>query len=190
MQAISIAKSDATPSNEELDVLSKYVGWGDSQVFNMFRDALGNEIKNTLTKQEYEALEASIINAHFTDVPVIRTMWKLLEHIGFGKTSNLLILDPSAGNGHFKSASPDWAFNSKWMEIDLDIISGKILQKLHPSSDVRIQGFQDVDIPEQIHFDLAITNVPFGDVNIHAGNIYGTIHNFFLMHIVMLLLDG
>ena len=38
MQAISIAKSDATPSNEELDVLSKYVGWGDSQVFNMFRE--------------------------------------------------------------------------------------------------------------------------------------------------------
>ncbi|MCX6068197.1 MAG: hypothetical protein NT121_21015, partial [Chloroflexi bacterium] len=190
MQAIRIAKSDSAPSPEELGLLARYVGWGDSQVYKEF-NSREHPVKSDLSLAERRAIDASIINAHYTDVPVIATMWKLLEHLGFGKRNDLTILDPSAGaSGLFKSAAPDWAFMSKWMEIELDIVSGKILKKLHPASDVRIQGFQDLNLPDDYQFDLAVTNVPFADVGIHWKNIYGSIHNFFLMKTASMLREG
>ena len=189
MEAIQIAKSQGNPMPEQLEILSKYVGWGDSQLINEYKNR-DHPVKETLTDQERAEIEASFINAHYTDVPVIRAMWQLLETIGFGKSSGLKILDPSAGNGLFKSAAPDWAFTSKWMEVEKDIVSGMILKKLHPASDVRIKPFQDIDLPKEIEFDLAITNVPFGDVTIHHKDISGSIHNFFLLRMASLLREG
>jgi N12 class adenine-specific DNA methylase len=190
MEAIRIAKSEAVPSREELDLLSKYVGWGDSQVYKEYVNR-PHPVKNSLTPEEKEAIDASIINAHYTDVGVINTMWKLLERIGFGKSNDLRILDPSAGNGHFKSCAPSWAHTAKWLEAELDIVTGKILKKLHPDSDVRIQGFQTIDMLKDYAFDLAITNVPFGDVSIyHSKHQTYSLHNYFLVRMAEFLREG
>ena len=190
MEAIRIAKSDAVPSKEELDLLSKYVGWGDSQIYKEYENR-PNPVKDSLTEEEKAAIEASIINAHYTDVGVISTMWKLLEQIGFGKSNDLRILDPSAGNGLFKSCAPDWAHTARWMEIELDIVTGKILKKLHPESDVRIRGFQTIAPMKDYLFDLAITNVPFGDISIYYNKHHSySLHNYFLVRMAEFLREG
>ncbi|MCX6064252.1 MAG: hypothetical protein NT121_00620, partial [Chloroflexi bacterium] len=117
MEAIRIAKAAGIPSGEELETLSKYVGWGDSQVYREYVQR-PHPVKESLTRQERDAIDASIINAHYTDLRIIGGMWSLLEHLGFGKSNDLSMLDASAGNGHFKSASPNWAHSSKWMEVE------------------------------------------------------------------------
>ena len=190
MEAIRIAKSDDDPTEEELQILSKYVGWGDSQVYKEYESRI-HPVKELLSPEERQAIKASIINAHFTDLGIVDTMWKFLESLGFGKTNDLRILDPSAGNGHFKSSSPMWAHSAKWMEVEMDIITGAILRKLHPNSDIRVQGFQTIEPKKDFLFDLAITNVPFADVNIYYDkkNVY-SLHNYFMIRMSEFLREG
>lgn len=43
-------------------------------------------------------------------------------------------------------------------------MTGKILKHLHPGQKVRVQGFEKIEKPFMNHFDLAVSNIPFGDV--------------------------
>lgn len=49
--------------------------------------------------------------------------------------------------------------------VELDSISGRIAKKLYQKSNIAIQGFQEIDYPDN-SFDVAIWNVPFGDIKI------------------------
>ncbi|MDX9993458.1 MAG: hypothetical protein RBS68_15560, partial [Anaerolineales bacterium] len=65
----------ATPA--ELNILSRYVGWGHSQVMNYALKNLG--LESTLDENEWEAVKASTLNAHYTAIPVIAAIWRGLE---------------------------------------------------------------------------------------------------------------
>lgn len=151
----------ATPSEQE--VLSRYAGWGGiSQVFDS-RNKTWNkeyaELKDLLTKEEYEAARSSTLNAHYTDVNIIRGMYNALSRLGFegGK-----ILDPSTGTGRFIGAVPENLAHSKFTAIELDPLTAKIAKYLYPKSSIKNAGFETVPLPDNF-FDLAISNVPFGN---------------------------
>ncbi len=56
--------------------------------------------------------------------------------------------------------------NSKLYGVELDDISGRISKQLYQKADIRIQGFEEVDYPDNF-FDIAIGNVPFGDYKLY-----------------------
>lgn len=45
------------------------------------------------------------------------------------------------------------------MTFEKDLMTGKILEHLHPGKKVRVQGFEKIEKPFMNHFDLAISNI-------------------------------
>lgn len=65
--------------------------------------------------------------------------------------------------------------------VELDTITGGIAQILYPSAKVEISGFEEANAPDNF-YDLAISNVPFGNYQVHDINLnsYGfATHNYF-----------
>ena len=173
----------ATPAEQE--ILSKYVGWGG--LANAFDEKKADwakeykQLKNLLTDKEYASARSSTLNAHYTDVGVIRAIYNGLAGIGF-KGGRLL--EPSAGIGHFAGAMPaELAGNgTSWIMVELDELTGNIAKYLYPNADVRVQGFENTKIPDD-YMDAAISNVPFGNYAIadkkYPKAVTGAIHNYF-----------
>ena len=170
----------------EQQILSKYVGWGGlSGVFDQRKTEWSkeyNELKELLTDEEYRAARASTTDAFYTDIPVVKAMYAGLETLGF---TGGRMLEPSAGVGNFVGAMPS-ALSEKvksWTMVELDGITGLIAKHLYPNSDVRIQGFEKTNIPDN-YMDVVIGNVPFGEnVSVYdkayPKKVTSSIHNYF-----------
>jgi adenine-specific DNA methylase len=73
------------------------------------------------------------------------------------------ILEPAAGIGHFFGLMPEeTSASSRLTGIELDPLTASIARKLYPDADIRAQGFEAAALVDG-SFDLAISNVPFGD---------------------------
>lgn len=191
----------ATPAEQE--ILSKYVGWGGlSDAFGKLewnREARKsemiaktgwenefNELKQLvtdgiITEEEYNNMSASTKNAHYTSVEVIKAMYDGLNQLGFNGGS---MLEPSSGVGNFVGAMPTAMSNKvkSWTMVEIDRITGLIAKYLYPNADVRVQGFENANIPDN-YMDVAIGNVPFGDYGVvdrtYPKRITKSIHNYF-----------
>lgn len=171
----------ATP--EEQEILSKYVGWGGlSNVFDKNKPEWEKEfkqLKELLTESEYNAAMHSTLNAHYTDIGVIRAMYNGLKNMGF---TGGRIMEPAAGIGHFAGAMPQDIRVQSLTMVELDEITGNIAKYLYPNADVRVQGFETANLPDN-YMDLAISNVPFGNYGItdksYPKTVTGAIHNYF-----------
>lgn len=152
---------------EEQRVLAKYVGWGGMpQAFDIKAAGWSNEyeeLKSILSEEEYISARASTPNAHYTSPAIIKGIYKALENFDF-KEGN--IVEPSLGVGKFFSLLPGSMDNSKLYGVELDDISGRIAKQLYQSADIKIQGFEEFNYPDNF-FDVAIGNVPFGDYKLH-----------------------
>src|SRR5215207_490679 len=183
----------ATPDEQEL--ISHYVGYGDSSVLS----ARYSDVVEAVTNEEFAALRASTLNAHYTSLPIIRGIWAGLLRMGAGKFSVLRVLDPSAGIGHFQGASPECVRSiARWVEIELDKLTAQILKNLHPNIEgknvVFNDAFENVRLLEN-QFDLVISNVPFGnypvvDRNIKESGLKKNIHDYFFVKALSLVKPG
>ena len=186
----------ATPAEQE--ILSKYVGWGgladafgkpvsnyttrkiEYQAVNGL-EAEFEELKSVLTEEEYKSARESTKNAHYTSIEVIKAMYDGLKHLGF---TGGRMLEPSSGVGNFVGAMPaDMTAQVKsWTMVELDNITGLFAKYLYPNADVRIQGFEEANIPDG-YMDVAIGNVPFGNYAItdkhYPKAVTSAIHNYF-----------
>ena len=172
-------------TTEEQEVLSKYVGWGGlSEAFDEKKSEWAKEyaeLKELLTDDEYKTARGSTLNAHYTDISVIKAMYKGLAQLGFNGGR---MLEPSSGVGNFVGAMPaDMTEKvTSWTMVELDNITGLIAKYLYPNADVRIQGFETAKIPDN-YMDVAISNVPFGNYPIadkkYKGFLTKAIHNYF-----------
>ena len=169
----------------EQTLLSKYVGWGG--LANAFDERKADwsaeykELKELLTDEEYKAARGSTLNAHYTDISVIKAMYDGLAKLGFDGGR---MLEPSSGVGNFVGAMPAEmsAKVKSWTMVELDNITGLIAKYLYPNADVRIQGFEKANIPNNF-MDVAISNVPFGNFPItdkaYPKKVTSAIHNYF-----------
>ena len=172
----------ATP--EEQSKLVRYSGWGWSgNLLNEYHDKWRNErkeLQSLLTEDEYRNAVESTKNAHYTSPQIIKSVWDAVRRLGF---SGGRVLEPSAGIGHFFGLMPNDLFvNSRHTAIELDTVSGKILKQLYQTIDARIQGFEKLRGLDNF-YDLAISNVPFGDYSVHDPNykkLKLSIHNYFI----------
>lgn len=153
----------------EQQVLVKYVGWGGiPQVFTDFGppewQAERDRLKLLLPQDQYEAARASTLNAHYTSSVVVRGIYEAVERFGF---SGGRVLEPALGVGHFFGLMPpEMASRSRLTGIELDPLTARIARHLYPDANIRAQGFEAARLVEG-SFDLAISNVPFGDYKLH-----------------------
>jgi adenine-specific DNA methylase len=123
-----------------------------------------DRLKSLLTEQEYESARASTLNAHYTSPVVVSAIYDAVQRLGF--TSGR-VLEPALGIGHFFGVMPeDMSARSRLTGIELDPLTANIARKLYPDADIRSQGFETAALVEN-SFDLAISNVPFGDYKLH-----------------------
>ena len=132
--------------------------------------------------EDYESAKGSVVNAHFTEVFVIKAIWDAVRRMGFRGGR---VLEPSAGVGYFIGAMPkDLAETSELTAIEIDRVSSRILSRLYGQHGVRTLtvGFEKARLPKD-WFDLVISNVPFGnyqvpdDRNVPYANFL--IHDYF-----------
>ena len=145
LQQLELEGREPTP--EEQSELALYTGWGDSQVLK----CKYSKLREMVSEEEWDALMTSTLNAHYTALPVIRAMWAGILQLGAHKLPSIRILDPSAGIGHFRSAMPEVLRDkARWVEIELDSLTARILNQLHPPIEgecaVFNKGFQEVPL--------------------------------------------
>ena len=164
---------------QEQEILSQYVGWGGlSDAFDESKTNWATEyqeLKNLLSPEEYRMARESTLNAHYTSPAIIRSMYEVIERMGFKKGN---ILEPSMGIGNFFGMMPESMKESRLYGVELDSITGRIARLLYPKADIQIKGFEKTDYPNDF-FDIAIGNVPFGQYKVldHAYE-----KNNFLIH--------
>ncbi len=158
---------DAT--EDEKRVLVKYVGWGGiPQVFadggSSEWDSERTRLKELLTGEEYAFARASTLNAHYTSATVISATYDAVQRLGFDHGR---VLEPALGVGHFFGLMPaEMQARSQLTGVEIDPVSASIARKLYPGADIRTQGFEAAVLPHD-WFDLAMSNVPFGDYKLH-----------------------
>ena len=149
-------------TEQEQDVLAQYAGWGGiPQAFDANNKEWAKEfaeLKTILSDQEYSTARESTLNAHYTSPVVIKAMYDVLAAAGFVKGN---ILEPAMGVGNFFAFLPEIMTGSRLTGIELDSITGRIASQLYPESDIRVQGFEKTELPDNF-FDIAVGNVPFG----------------------------
>ena len=185
MEAIKLMRSlkeqGRTPTPEQRTTLLSYVGWGGlPQAFDPRNDTWKREyaeLKELLSEDEFEKARGSTLNAHYTSLPVVRVMWEGLHRLGIRGGR---FLEPSAGIGHFIGGRPG-SIDGEWHAVELDEITGQILQTLYAEATVQIQGFETVGYRDGA-FDLVVSNVPFGDYKVSSEKRYRAlnIHNYFV----------
>ena len=181
----ALEEHEVPPTSEELRLLRSYSGFGGiPEVFDPTNKAWSKEydaLRRHLTEAEFSSARASTLNAHYTPSEVIAGIYEGLAHIGFTGGN---VLEPSCGVGRFFDAMPEEMRNeSRLFGVEVDALSARIARLAHPDAEIAQQGFERTRFADG-SFDLAISNVPFGDEIITGDPKYLgerlRIHDYFL----------
>ena len=148
-----------------------------------------NTKDDTEYKRYMDAMKQSVLTAFYTPPEITGTIADVLHEHGIRPDR---VLEPSAGVGAFVDAVLENRPDADIMAFEKDLMTGKILEHLHPEQKVRVQGFEKIEKPFMNHFDLAISNIPFGEVAVFDPEFSGskdparhsaarTIHNYFFL---------
>ena len=148
-------------------------------------------------KQLMDSLKHSVLTAFYTPSAVTEALTDVLkEHQIIPEK----VLEPSAGIGAFVDSVLDNNPKADIMAFEKDLLTGKILRHLHPEQKVRIEGFEKIEKPFNDYFDLAISNIPFGDVAVFDPSytamkgmralVTRRIHNYFFVKALDTVRDG
>ena len=107
-----------------------------------------------------DSLKASALTAFYTPSPVVDAIADALRANGIEVKR---YLEPSAGQGVFVDSFLRNYPGTEAMAFEKDLLTGKILDALHPSISTRIEGFERIEPDFMGYFDVACTNIPFGD---------------------------
>ncbi len=109
-----------------------------------------------------DSLKASVLTAFYTDHRIVDAISDALKYSGIEVKS---FLEPSAGQGAFIDSflRNDRYPGAEVLAYEKDLLTSKILSALHPSILTRIEGFEKIESDFNGYFDVAASNVPFGD---------------------------
>ncbi|MFO0901204.1 MAG: DEAD/DEAH box helicase family protein [Pirellulales bacterium] len=183
----------ATP--EEQAILRRFAGFGPlarsifrNPTTGRYKDsswqALGEELEALLTAEEYTSAKQSTFNAFYTSPTVIAAIHGAIGRLGV--PTEALLLEPGCGSGNFLSAA---APESRFIGVELDLISGQIARALHPRHDIRLENFRDTKLPDG-RLDAVVGNVPFADVKLDYRGQKLALHDYFFAKSVGALRPG
>ena len=188
-----LEKEQRTATPEEAGTLAAYSGFGGIKAvlspFGKLTDILRwtqadrelfplvTELHNVLhdgaaDEREYkrlvESVKASTFTAFYTPPAIVNAIASSLGEHG---VSPGRFLDPSSGTGNFVSAfQPQFhsaAGNApEIVAYEKDLLTGRILARLHPEAQVNIKGFEELPPHRNGYFDVVSSNIPFGDIRV------------------------
>lgn len=181
-------KGRGAQTAEEIAVLRKYAGFGGLKCILNDADELADAAKWSKSEielfaptvelrrliREYSnndenvfalymnSLKSSVLTAFYTDNRIVDAISDALKYSGVEINS---FLEPSAGQGAFIDSflRNDRYPGAEVLAYEKDLLTGKILSALHPSILTRIEGFEKIERDFNGYFDVAASNVPFGD---------------------------
>lgn len=153
-----------SPANSATDIT--YWSGSEQELFPLVMELHEVIKENTSSDMQYrqyvQSLKNSVLTAFYTPTPVVESIASSLREIGITPSR---ILDPSAGLGEFVAAFKNISNeDSSIFGYEKDILTGQMLSALHPQTNVRIRGFEEIDKKFNGYFDIVSSNIPFGDV--------------------------
>ena len=186
--AFTLEKEQRTPTARERALLERYCGFGglkcilnpareltdavhwaksDLELFaptvELHRLIRENSRDETEYRRYVDSLKASVLTAFYTPQAIADTIADVLHD---RKVRPRLVLEPSAGMGAFISPVLSNNPQAEVMAFEKDLLTGKLLGHLYPQQKIRTEGFEKIEKPFLNHFDLAISNIPFGDFGV------------------------
>ena len=186
--AFTLEKEQRTPTARERALLERYCGFGglkcilnpareltdavhwaksDLELFaptvELHRLIRENSRDETEYRRYVDSLKASVLTAFYTPQAIADTIADVLHD---RKVRPRLVLEPSAGMGAFISPVLSNNPQAEVMAFEKDLLTGKMLGHLYPQQKIRTEGFEKIEKPFLNHFDLAISNIPFGDFGV------------------------
>ena len=186
--AFTLDREGRTPTARERALLERYCGFGglkcilnpareltdavhwaksDLELFaptvELHRLIRENSRDETEYRRYVDSLKASVLTAFYTPQAIADTIADVLHD---RKVRPRLVLEPSAGMGAFISPVLSNNPQAEVMAFEKDQLTGKLLGCLYPQQKIRTEGFEKIEKPFLNHFDLAISNIPFGDFGV------------------------
>ena len=184
--AFTLDRERRTPTERERALLERYCGFGglkcilnpareladavhwvksDLELFaptvELHRIIRENSRDETEYKRYMDSLKASVLTAFYTPQAITDTIVDVLHD---KKVRPKLVLEPSAGMGAFIASVLSDNPQAEVMAFEKDLLTGKMLGHLYPQQKIRTEGFEKIEKPFLNRFDLAISNIPFGDI--------------------------
>ena len=162
-----------------------------SQLHSVIRNHSKDEAEY---KRYFSSLKNSVLTAFYTPQDIVSVLASELGNHGIVPSR---FLDPSSGTGVFVDAFQQQLSGQKLPHPDVvcyekDLLTGKILSHLHPEAKVEITGYENSGLHYLNHFDLAASNIPFGDMavfdpsftksmNLVRQQAAKSLHNYFFL---------
>ena len=149
-------------------------------------------------KRYVSSLKNSVLTAFYTPQEVTEAIAKVLVNY---KVEARTLLEPSAGQGAFMEAYRKFHPQADMTAFEKDLLTGKILTQLYPGEKVRTEGFEKMERFFNGHFDVALSNIPFGDIAVFDPDFSNSpsaerraasksIHNYFFLKGLDAVRDG
>lgn len=135
-----------------------------------------------------DSLKQSVLTAFYTPPALVESLASVLRKHGITPAR---LLEPSAGTGAFVEAFTS-GNSVETSAFEKDLLTGKILKALHPHARVRVEGFENIEPSKLGTFDMAASNIPFGDTSVFDLSYSGgsspakqqasrSVHNYFFL---------
>ena len=218
-----LEREQRTATDEEQAILRKYCGFGglkcilnpareltdavhwaksDLELFaptvELHRLIRENSRNDMEYKRFVDSLKASVLSAFYTPKEITDTIADVLADYSVRPAR---VLEPSAGVGVFVDSMLRHSPNADVMAFEKDLLTGTILRQLHPDKKMRTDGFEKIEKPFNNYFDLAVSNIPFGDIAVFDAEFQRSesfgrrsaqkaIHNYFFLKGLDTVRDG
>ncbi len=221
--AFILDREHRTATTEERAILQRYCGFGglkcilnpakeltdavrwaksDLELFaptvELHRLIRENSKDETEYKRFVDSLKASVLTAFYTPKEITDTIADVLADYSVRPAR---MLEPSAGVGVFVDSVLRHSPSADVMAFEKDLLTGTILRHLYPDQKMRTCGFEKIERPFNNYFDLAVSNIPFGDIAVfdpefQRSDSFGrrsaqnAIHNYFFLKGLDAVRDG
>ncbi|MCE8972322.1 N-6 DNA methylase [Bacteroides fragilis] len=221
--AFILDRENRTVTTEERAILQRYCGFGglkcilnpakeltdavrwaksDLELFaptvELHRLIRENSKDETEYKRFVDSLKASVLTAFYTPKEITDTIADVLADYSVRPAR---MLEPSAGVGVFVDSVLRHSPDADVMAFEKDLLTGTILRHLYPDRKMRTCGFEKIEKPFNNYFDLAVSNIPFGDIAVfdpefQRSDSFGrrsaqkAIHNYFFLKGLDAVRDG
>ncbi len=136
---------------------------------------LGRELRELLTEEEYASARATTFSAFYTSSVVMNEIFRALTKMGIGMGSRGL--EPGCGVGNFIGAAP---IGLEFIGVEQDTVSGRMAKHIYPEHDIRVEDFQNSELPEG-SVDFAVGNVPFAEIKLRHRGQRHSLHDYFFL---------
>jgi N12 class adenine-specific DNA methylase/adenine-specific DNA methylase len=206
LAAIQLSKdletSGRAPTCDEQEQLLRFVGFGATELaqncfplpgtadFREGWEETGRQLMAIATPEEYAALKRATQYAHFTPEPVVRALWRAVQHLGF---TGGRVLEPGLGTGLFFTLLPAaLRETTRLTGIEYDPVTARIARLVHPEARIRCEDYTRSALGGG--FDLAIGNPPFADRIVRADPSMAAlglrVHDYFIARSISRLRPG